>query len=154
MSSFQTEYSQKLQTADEAVSIIPSGTDVSMGMALGEPPALLAALAKRLTVGEVGGVRLWYFHSMPSAAETVLRYELMDRLHPHCMFMGPIERALEAQGEKDGRKVVNFVPVAFSDAPRLLSAHVELDTFITTVSPMDKHGYFTLAANNDDIAIT
>lgn len=146
---YASDYAAKLRTADEAVSVIPSGADVSMGMALGEPPALLAALEQRLLAGEVGGIRLWYFHSMPSAAETVLRYELMDRIHPHCMFMGPIERALEAQGEKDGRKVVNFVPVAFSDAPRLLSEHVELDTFITTVSPMDKHGYFTLAANND-----
>lgn len=149
MSSFQADYNAKLQSAEEAVAIIPSGVDVSMGMALGEPPALLSALAARLKAGAVGGIRLWYFHSMPSAAETVLRYELMDRLHPHCMFMGPIERALEAQGEKEGRKVVNFVPVAFSDAPRLLSEHVDLDSFITTVSPMDKHGYFTFAANND-----
>ena len=45
--------------------------------------------------------------------------------------------------------MLNFVPVAFSDAPRLLSQHLQLDTFITTVSPMDKHGYFSFGTNND-----
>ena len=65
------------------------------------------------------------------------------------MFMGPIERELVKRGEQDGRKVVNFVPVAFSDAPKLLSEHVQLDTFVTVVSPMDRHGYFSFGANND-----
>ena len=50
------------------MSVIPSGADISMGMALGEPPALLAALAERLEAGDVGGVRLLYFHSMPAAS--------------------------------------------------------------------------------------
>ena len=148
-SAFASAYSAKRMSAADAVACIESDTNISMGMALGEPPALLTALAARLDNGEVGNLRLWYFHSMPAAAETVLRYELMDRIHPHCMFMGPIERELEKKGEQDGRKVVNFVPVAFSDAPRLLSRHVEVDTFITTVSPMDRHGYFTFGANND-----
>ena len=146
---FSQVYTAKRVSPDDAVSQIAPGSDLSMGMALGEPPALLSALARRLERSELSDLRLWYFHSMPAAAETVLRYEFMDRVHPHCMFMGPIERELEKKGEADGRKVVNFVPVAFSDAPRLLSEHVQLDTFITTVSPMDEHGYFTFGANND-----
>ena len=148
-SEFAADYAAKLVSAAEAVAAMRSGSNVSMGMALGEPPALLTAMAARLESGELDDVRLWYFHSMPAAAETVLRYDLMGRIKPHCMFMGPIERELEKKGEQDGRRVINFVPVAFSDAPRLLSRHVQIDTFITTVSPMDKHGYFTFGANND-----
>ena len=142
-------YHAKLRTAAEAMENVRSGENLSMGMALGEPPALLQALAVRIATSEIERLKLWYFHSMPEAARTVLKYELMDRITPHCMFMGPIERELAKRGEQDDRKVVNFVPVAFSDAPKLLSQHVAIDTFITTVSPMDRHGYFSFGANND-----
>ncbi len=146
---YQAEYKAKLCAPAEAVRFARSGSNISMGMALGEPPALLAALNEKIEAGNLTDIRLWYFHSMPAAAQTLLRYEMMDHVHPHCMFMGPTERALAERGEKEGRKVLNFVPVAFSDAPRLLSQHVQLDTFITTVSPMDKHGYFSFGTNND-----
>jgi itaconate CoA-transferase len=142
-------YRERLCAASEAIEAIQNGENISMGMALGEPPALLHALADRVTQDALSGLKLWYFHSMPEAAQTILKYELMDRVTPHCMFMGPTERALVERGEQDGRKVVNFVPVAFSDAPKLLSQHVSIDTFITTVSPMDRHGYFSFGANND-----
>ncbi len=145
----QELYQQKLCTPAQAVQSIGSSSDIAMGMALGEPPALLSALAEQITSRELEAVRLWYFHSMPVAAETVLRYEMMGRVIPHCMFLGRTERELVARGEADGRKVVNFVPVAFSDAPRLLSRHVELDALLTTVSPMDRHGYFSFGAGND-----
>lgn len=143
------EYRAKLEKPDDAIAAIKSGANLSMGMALGEPPALLQALGARLDRGELSDLKLWYFHSMPAAAFTVLRYEFMDRIRPHCMFMGPTERELVKRGEAEGCKVLNFVPVAFSDAPRLLSRHVSLDAFITTVSPMDQHGYFTFGTNND-----
>ena len=142
-------YKDKLRSADEAVGNIVSGKSLSMGMALGEPPALLRALGKRLDAQELSDLKLWYFHSMPEAANTVLKYEHMDKLTPHCMFMGPIERDLIQKGEADGRKVINFVPVAFSDAPQLLRDHVEIDTFVTVVSPMDRHGFFSFGTNND-----
>ena len=146
---YQAEYKAKLCAPAEAVRFARSGSNISMGMALGEPPALLAALNEKIEAGNLTDIRLWYFHSMPAAAQTLLRYDMMDHVHPHCMFMGPTERALAERGEKEGRKVLNFVPVAFSDAPRLLSQHLQLDTFITTVSPMDKHGYFSFGTNND-----
>lgn len=146
---YQAEYKAKLCAPAEAVRFARSGSNISMGMALGEPPALLTALNEKIEAGNLTDIRLWYFHSMPAAAQTLLRYEMMDHVHPHCMFMGPTERALAERGETEGRKVLNFVPVAFSDAPRLLSKHVQLDTFITTVSPMDKHGYFSFGTNND-----
>lgn len=146
---FQRQYKDKLRDADAAVSDVRSGENLSMGMALGEPPALLQALSDRLDQGDLDALKLWYFHSMPAAAQTVLEYRHMEKLTPHCMFLGPTERALVEAGEADGRKVINFVPVAFSDAPRLLSEHIQLDRFFTTVSPMDAHGFFSFGANND-----
>lgn len=143
------EYRSKLTTADAAVSKIPSGADVAMGMAVAEPPALLKALAGRVEAGLLDDLRLWYFHSLEHAERTVLRYELLDRIRPHCMFLTPIERALIRRGEAEGRQPIEFVPTAFSDSPRMLTERVQLDTFVTTVSPMDRHGWFTFGTSND-----
>ena len=120
-----------------------------MGMAVAEPPALLTALAARVENGSVDALKLWYFYSMAHAAETMLRYELLDRVRPHRMFLSKVERALIRRGDAEGRQPIEFVPTAFSDSSRLLTEHVPIDTFITTVSPMDRHGWFTFGTNND-----
>ncbi|MDP1630065.1 MAG: acetyl-CoA hydrolase/transferase C-terminal domain-containing protein [Caulobacter sp.] len=142
-------YAEKRMTAAEAADRIESGWRLAMGMALAEPPAILAAIAARAAADEIDEVKLYYFHSTPHAAETVLRYELMDRIRPHCLFLGPVERALLARGEAEGRRTIAFVAGAFSQAPRLMSEPRPVDAFVTTVSPMDRHGYFSLGTNND-----
>ena len=41
---YESEYRSKLTTAAQAVELIPSRGNLSMGMAVSEPPALLNAL--------------------------------------------------------------------------------------------------------------
>lgn len=142
-------YRARTCPAAAAIARIPSGCDIAIGMAVSEPPALLAALAERVEAGSLSDLRAWYFHSVDHAAETLLRYELLDRVHPRCMFLSPVERALIRRGEADGRVPIDFVPVAFSEAGRLLSERVDIDTFIVTVSPMDRHGWLSFGTNND-----
>jgi itaconate CoA-transferase len=143
-------YQSKLTTSGQAVSTIPSGSKLSMGMAVAEPPALLKALADRAEAGQVENVRLYYFEATSIAGKTVLRYELNDRLIPYCMFISATERALIKRGVEDsGRKVINYVPNNFHQAPRLLSDEIGIDTFVCTVSPMDQHGYFSFGTGND-----
>jgi acyl-CoA hydrolase len=91
---FAAEYAAKRVTAEAALAGIQSGSHVAMGMAVAEPPALLTALAARVEAGSLNDLKLWYFHSMAHAAETVLRYDLLDRIRPHCMFLSKVERAL------------------------------------------------------------
>lgn len=142
-------YAAKRMSPDSAVARIASGAKLSMGMGVTEPPALLSALARRAEVGDVDNLRIYYLHSSRYAAETILRYELMDRIRPHCMFYTGVERDLIQQGKADGRKVVFFVPNTFHQAPRILIEHVGVETMLVTVSPMDRHGYFTLGCGND-----
>jgi itaconate CoA-transferase len=121
-----------------------------MGMAMAEPPALLKALADRAEARRVENVRLYYFEATSIAGKTVLRYELNDRLIPYCMFITASERALIKRGMQDGgRKVINYVANNFHEAPRLLIDEIGIDTFVCTVSPMDRHGYFTFGTGND-----
>ena len=143
-------YRSKLTTPAEAVGRIASGATLSMGMAMTEPPALLKALADRAAAGKVDDLKIYYFESTRIAGETILRYELTDRIHPYCMFVTAVERALIKRGMADGgRKVLTYVPSNFDQAARLLTEHVGIDTFLVTVSPMDRHGYFTLGTGND-----
>ena len=142
-------YEKKLASADMAAARIQSGCKLAIGMAMAEPPALLAALARRAERGEVEGVRAYYYESTKILGDTILRYEINDRIRPFCMFITPVERALIKRGELDGRKVVSYVPSTFHQAPRFLSEHIGIDTLVMTVSPMDAHGYFSLGTGND-----
>jgi itaconate CoA-transferase len=143
-------YQSKLTTPDRAVATIPSGSKLSMGMAMAEPPALLKALADRAAAGEIEDLKVYYFESNRIAGETILRYELIDRIRPYCMFISATERALIKRGAADGgHKVINYVPNNFHQAPRLLIDEIGIDTFVCTVSPMDRHGYFSFGTGND-----
>jgi itaconate CoA-transferase len=143
-------YQSMLTTPDQAVAMIPSGSKLSMGMAMAEPPALLKALADRAEAGGIEDLKVYYFESNRIAGDTILRYELNDRISPYCMFISGVERALIKRGMQDGgRKVINYVPNNFHQTPRLLIDEIGIDTFICTVSPMDRHGYFSFGTDND-----
>src|SRR5580698_8934509 len=143
-------YQSKLTMPKEAAASIPSGSKLSMGMAMAEPPALLKALADRAEAGEIEDIKVYYFEATSIAGKSILRYELIDRIHPYCMFIAATERALIKRGVEDsGRKIVNYVPNNFHQTPRLLIDEIGIDTFVCTVSPMDRHGYFSFGTGND-----
>ena len=144
------EYQSKLTSPEQAVASISSGSKLSMGMAVAEPPALLHALAARAESGTIEDLKVYYFESTPLAGDTIFRYELLDRIRPYCMFIAGVERALIKRGVEDGnRKVINYVPNNFHQSVRLMTQDIGIDTFVTTVSPMDQHGYFSFGVSND-----
>jgi len=147
---YQTEYKTKRTDSHTAVEQIGSDSIVGIGQAACQPPALMQALAERAGAGKVDNVKVYYMHSEEHMKNSLLRYELMGRIKPYCMFMQATERELVKKGVEDGnRKVVYFVPNSFSQSIRFFTEHIELDTFLVTVSPMDRHGYFTFGTNND-----
>ena len=142
-------YKSKVTTADAAMSSVIDGQTLAMGMAISEPPALLTALAAHVDFAKLKQIQLWYFHSLITAGSTVLRYEMIDRIRPHCMFLTAIERELIKREGEDPTRSIAFVPTAFSESPRLFTDYVDLDVFVTAVSPMDAHGWFTFGTGND-----
>src|ERR1700721_1305122 len=143
-------YQSKLTTPDTAVASLPSGSKPPFGFAIAEPPALLKALADRAEAGGIENLNVYYSEATSIAGRTILRYELNDRIRPYCMFITETERALIKRGVEDGdRKVINYVPNNFHQAPRLLIEEIGIDTFVCTVSPMDRHGYFSFGTGND-----
>ena len=143
-------YAERLRTPDQAAALIRSGAKVAMGLGVSQPPALLKALAGRAERGEVEDVNLYYLLSTAIAGDTVLRYELMDRIRPWSLFHSAVERRLEQRAHEEGRpNPVNFIPTGFQQSPRLLCHEVGVDTLICTVSPMDEDGFFSFGTNTD-----
>lgn len=149
MTDFAALYAERRMSPIEAAALIPSGAKVAMALGVGQPPALLKALADRAEAREVGDVNIYYLLSTAIAGETVLRYELTDRLRPHSLFHGAIERKLEARGIEEGRQGVWFIPTGFQQTPNVLTREIGVDTLLATVSPMDAEGYFSFGTNTD-----
>ncbi len=150
MNRFAAAYAERLRTAAEAAALIPSGAKVAMGLGASQPPAILKAIADRAEAGEVDDLRLYYLLSTSIAGDTVLRYELLDRIHPYSLFHSAIERAIAARAEAEGHpNPVQFLPTGFQQTPRLLCQEVDVDTLVCTVSPMDADGFFSFGTNTD-----
>ncbi len=147
---YRSEYEAKLTDSHDAVAPVTSGSVIAVSQAISQPAALMNALAQRAEAGEIDDVRVYYYHSEEHMRKSLLRYELMGRIKPHCMFMQSAERELIQRGLKDGnRKVVYYVPNFFSQSVRFFHDAIPVDTFMVTVSPMDRNGYFTFGTNND-----
>lgn len=145
---YEAEYKSKLMTPEAAVRLIPARGNLSMGMAISEPPALLTALEGRVKAGSIEQLRIYYSHSVAAAAVTILKYEYMDVIKPHPFFPTIIERTLFEQGQQENRRVVFYMPGNFSAMPRTL-AQIGIDAFIVMVAPMDKAGFFSCGTNGD-----
>lgn len=144
-----TRYARILMPAAQAVALIPSGSRVAMGLGVSQPPAILKALAERAAAADVCDISLYYMLATAIAGETVLRYELRDRIRPVSLFHSGVERALDATALRVDAPLVEVIPVAFSQVPRMLTEHIGVDTLLTTVSPMDEDGNFSFGTNTD-----
>jgi itaconate CoA-transferase len=145
---YEIEYQSKLMSPADAVQLIPSRGNLSMGMAVSEPPALLTAIENRVKSGTIEELRVYYSHSIAAAAFTILKYEYMDVIKPHPFFPTIVERRLFELGQQDNRRVVFYMPGNFSAMPRTLS-EIGIDAFVMMVAPMDKGGFFSCGTNSD-----
>jgi len=145
---YETEYKSKLMTAESAAELIPARGTLSMGMAVSEPPALLAALENRVKAGAIKELRVYYSHSVAAAAVTILKYEYMDVIKPHPFFPTIIERTLFQQGQQENRQVIFYMPGNFSAMPRTLAA-IGIDAFVVMVAPRDEAGFFSCGTDAD-----
>ncbi len=143
MDIYAIEYRQKLTTAQKAVERIKSGDTIVHGMSIAEPPALLFAIADRAREDDLKELEIFSFLPQEHAAKTVLAPDLSDCIQAYSWFVSGSDRALVKVG------LNYFVPIYLFQLPRLLRDSMQIDVTITTVSPMDKAGYFSFGTAND-----
>lgn len=143
---YRQEYRRKLTTPDQAVESIRHAATIVHGMASGEPPALLAAIAQRVRQGDLKDLKVFSLLPMANAAATILSPDLAGLIQPHCWFVSGADR----DQVRTGSHV--FVPNQFHHIPRLIRDFMEVDVTVTTVSPMDRAGFFSFGTVNDYIS--
>jgi itaconate CoA-transferase len=147
---FAPEYRTRLTTAAEAMSHVPSNSAVALGLSPCQPPAVLEALADRGKARNLEGIRVYYSVSGKHLRNTVLRFEQLRRFEPHCLFYGATERELATRARAEGRgRIIHYIPNFFFELDRVIPEHLAIETFITTVSPMDSDGNFSFGTNSD-----
>lgn len=137
------EYERKLTTAEKAVETIANGDQLIHGATVAEPPALLRAIAERARAGDLRDVTIFSFNPQRHAAETYLQPDLLDCIFAKTWFLSPHVRKLASAG------LVQFIPCYLHQVPKFIREYMEVDCCVTTVSPMDKAGFFSFGTNND-----
>ena len=143
------DYAAKLTTPAKAVEGIANGSTLCLALAVGMPGGLARAVADRILAGNLKDLNLYYQHSMKYSEETLICPEVLSKVDARCFFMGDPDRKMVARGISEGRKYLSYVPINFSNIPRALTEQIHVNTFVVTVSPMDKSGHFSLGTNND-----
>jgi itaconate CoA-transferase len=143
MNKYFAEYQQKLTDPKGASEKIENGNTIVHGLSIAEPPALLAAIADRARAGSLKDIKIYSLLPLEHAAKTVLVPELSDCIQAYSWFVTAADRDRVKVG------LDYFVPNYFHQIPRLCRDFMKIDVTITTVSPMDKSGYFTFGTAND-----
>jgi len=143
MNTFQEQYKRKLESVEDAVKRIGTGDKVVSGMGLANPVGLLNALGKRAKASEFDDVEL-ILMGLIMCDMGWLKPEYSRHLRVHEFFLfSPEVRALVHQGFAD------YQPSHASDVPGLMTDFMLKDLppgkvkVITSVSPMDRNGYFS-----------
>ncbi|NLB51995.1 MAG: acetyl-CoA hydrolase [Syntrophomonadaceae bacterium] len=140
-------YKSKLMSAEESVKLLSDKQLIAAASINGQPTQIVDALVRRMADGGIKDARFIFSLSVrPSALHNP---ELIEKCEQHnntldTMYAGPLERYfLENQ-------YYSYVPHRLADGP-LMTARVGLDAALITVSPMDKHGFFSTGANPEYI---
>ncbi len=143
MSSYETLYQRKLTTPDRAAEIVRDGDNLFHGLAVAEPPALLNAIAQRIRSDNLKNLKVYSLLPLHHAAQTVLSPDLCDTVQAYSFFISGADRSLVKVG------LHYYVPGYYHQIPRLITEFIGVDVMVTTVSPMDRAGYFTFGTVND-----
>lgn len=140
---WQAEYQRKLRTAAGAAELIPDHSLIVQGSAIGEPPALLQAVADRARAGGLTDVRMTALLPLAASARSTLQPDLRGRIHWESLFASGVDRGYLESGQ------AHLVPAFFHQIPRLMEEYLDIGVAMVTVSPMDRHGYMSLGVNVD-----
>jgi itaconate CoA-transferase len=143
VNTYFTEYQQKLTDPKGASEKMQNGTTIVHGLSIAEPTALLTAIADRARAGRLRDIKIYSLLPLAHAAKTVLVPDLSDCIQAYSWFVAAADRDRVKVG------LDYFEPNYFHQIPRLCRDFMKIDVTITTVSPMDKSGYFSFETAND-----
>lgn len=137
--SFQEMYKQKLCTPEEAVRFIQNGDSVVSPIAAGHPRQIYDALARRKE--ELQGVS--FFSTLDVYPSEIWKLDGYDHIAVDSGFVGGQMRAGVHAG------AFTYSPIKFADSVLCFGSLRPVDVVTCVVSPMDKHGFFSMGCAVD-----
>lgn len=134
MSQWTDLYKQKLTTPEEAVKLIKDHDWVDYGMASSQPIVLDKALAARKDELKDIKVRTAFSLAPRQIVEADPNRDTFTMMNWH---MSGYDRKLCSKG------LNNFIPMMYRNKPSMYRDILDVDVAMITVSPMNKHGFFS-----------
>ena len=137
---WESDYLQKLQTADAAMLFIKSGMRVYIQPGCAEPETLVEALIRRAP--EVRDVEI--VHMMTMGTAPYVASEMAGHFRHNAVFIGANVRDAINEGRAD------YTPIYLSEIEELFeNGAMPIDVALIEVSPPDSHGYCSFGVGVD-----
>jgi len=141
MNKWQELYAKKLLTAGQLSRKFNSNDRcVSNGQVV-EPVEILKSLAERANMGQVEGIE--YHILAPQKHQPYLDPGMSKKIHLNALFVSRPTIDLVWDGYAD------YLPSFYGEIPKNVPERGDIDVFVTSVSTMDRHGYFSFGAAAD-----
>ena len=138
--SWETEYTRKLQTADDALQVLKSGMRVYIHPGCAEPETLVESMMRRGP--ELQDVHIFHMRTMGLAP--YCDPEMAGHFRHSAVFIGPNVRDAIDEGRAD------YIPIDLSEVEELFeSGAMPLDLALIQVSPPDSHGFCSFGVGVD-----
>lgn len=140
MTDYKALYAQKLMTADAVAEQVQSNWLFGMDTGPSQTPAIMAAVANKIRNSDITGVKVQTLLDV-YPFEFYADDSLKGKMTGYSWFSSGGARKAVNAGYAD------ILPAYYRDLPRHIRVEYEYDAFCVSVSPMDSHGYFSLANN-------
>lgn len=138
--SWEPDYKNKLQSAEEALLCVRSGMRVYIQPGCAEPETLVEALMRRAPFVEDVEI----VHMMTMGAAPYVAREMAGHFRHNAMFIGPNVREAINEGRAD------YTPIYLSEIEGLFeSGAMPIDVALLTLSPPDSHGFCSFGVGVD-----
>jgi len=135
-------YKQKLLTSAQLAELFEPDWKCCSDVAVSVPQMIYKALGVRARNGGIVNVTMNTFLDVVDI--DCYDKNLSDKLHGVSWFSGASARKAVNGGYAD------FMPVSYNDMPRIIREYSDIDVFCVAVSPMDKHGYFSMGCSGSN----
>lgn len=140
MTDYKALYAKKLMTADAVAEQVQSNWLFGMDTGPSQTPAIMAAVANKIRNSNITGVKVQTLLDV-YPFEFYADDSLKGKMTGYSWFSSGGARKAVNAGYAD------ILPAYYRDVPRHIRVEYEYDAFCVSVSPMDSHGYFSLANN-------
>lgn len=140
MTDYVQQYREKLCSPKELVAMLQHNGDILVDIALAQPRDIMAAMGALAKENKVTGIKVHNMLEVYSAPW--YQKELAECIGGVSWFSGGSARAAVNGGFAD------LMPAYYRDIPSLLRENKQINCVLAAVSPMDKHGYFSMGPTN------